>query len=49
LITGIIAAHPQVERDEQGRSKYLGYVIQAGHCTIYHSGDTLWHDAIVKR
>jgi len=49
LITGIIAAHPQVERDEQGRSKYLGYVIQAGHCTIYHSGDTLWHDAIVKK
>jgi len=41
--------HPQVERDEQGRSKYLGYVIQAGHCTIYHSGDTLWHDAIVKK
>jgi L-ascorbate metabolism protein UlaG (beta-lactamase superfamily) len=49
LITGIIAAHPQVERDEQGRSKYLGYVIQAGFCTIYHSGDTLWHDAIVEQ
>ncbi|HEV8379025.1 MAG TPA: MBL fold metallo-hydrolase [Tepidisphaeraceae bacterium] len=49
LITGIIAAHPQVERDEQGRSKYLGYVIQAGFSTIYHSGDTLWHDAIVEQ
>jgi L-ascorbate metabolism protein UlaG (beta-lactamase superfamily) len=49
LITGIIAAHPQVERDEQGRSKYLGYVIQAGYTTIYHSGDTLWHDAIVEQ
>ena len=49
LITGIIAAHPQVERDDQGRSKYLGYVIQAGFCTIYHSGDTLWHDAIVEQ
>jgi L-ascorbate metabolism protein UlaG (beta-lactamase superfamily) len=49
LITGRIAAHPQVERDEQGRSKYLGYVIQAGQCTIYHSGDTLWHDAIVEQ
>jgi L-ascorbate metabolism protein UlaG (beta-lactamase superfamily) len=48
LITGVIAAHPQVERDEQGRSKYLGYVIQAGFCTIYHSGDTLWHDSIVE-
>ncbi|HEV8607369.1 MAG TPA: MBL fold metallo-hydrolase [Tepidisphaeraceae bacterium] len=49
LITGIIAAHPRMERDAQGRSKYLGYVIQAGHCTIYHSGDTLWHDAIIEQ
>jgi L-ascorbate metabolism protein UlaG (beta-lactamase superfamily) len=49
LITGIVSAHPQVERDEQGRSKYLGYVIQAGFSTIYHSGDTLWHDAIVEQ
>jgi len=48
-ITGIIAAHPQVDRDEQGRSKYLGYVIQAGYSTIYHSGDTLWNDAIVEQ
>jgi len=49
LITGIIAAHPQVERDQERRSKYLGYVIQAGFCTIYHSGDTLWDDAIVQQ
>jgi L-ascorbate metabolism protein UlaG (beta-lactamase superfamily) len=48
-ITGIVAAHPKVERDEQGRSKYLGYVIQAGFCTIYHSGDTLWNEAIVEQ
>jgi L-ascorbate metabolism protein UlaG (beta-lactamase superfamily) len=49
LITGVIAAHPQVERDAQGRSKYLGYVIQAGFCTIYHSGDTLWRDEILEQ
>ncbi len=49
LITGILAAHPQVERDEQGRSKFLGYVIQAGFSTIYHSGDTLWHDSIIDQ
>lgn len=48
-ITGIVAAHPQIERDESGRSKYLGYVIEAGFCTIYHSGDTLWDDAIVEQ
>jgi L-ascorbate metabolism protein UlaG (beta-lactamase superfamily) len=49
LITGIVAAHPNIERDEKGRSKYLGYVIQAGFCTIYHGGDTVWHDAIVEQ
>ncbi|HEV8291993.1 MAG TPA: MBL fold metallo-hydrolase, partial [Tepidisphaeraceae bacterium] len=49
LITGIVAAHPHVERDEQGRSRYLGYIVQAGYSTIYHSGDTLWHDSIVEQ
>ena len=24
-------------------------MIQAGFCTIYHSGDTLWNDAIVEQ
>ena len=52
LITGILAVHPQIDRDEQGRTRFLGYVIQAGFTTLYHSGDTLWHDTIgeqVKR
>jgi L-ascorbate metabolism protein UlaG (beta-lactamase superfamily) len=35
------AAHEIVERDEHGRSKYLGYVVRFGDppITIYHSGD----------
>ncbi len=49
LITGILAAHPTVDRDDHGHSRYLGYVIQAGHCTLYHSGDPLWHDAIIDQ
>lgn len=44
--TGIPAAHNEVERDERGRCKYLGYVAKLGGKTIYHSGDTLLHDGL---
>ena len=45
--TGIPAAHNELERDEKGRCKFLGYIIQIGDWTIYHSGDTLWHPEIL--
>lgn len=35
------AAHEALEHDDLGRNKYLGYVVQAGPFTIYHSGDTV--------
>jgi L-ascorbate metabolism protein UlaG (beta-lactamase superfamily) len=38
---GIPAAHNDLDRDEQGRCKYMGYVIEIGNRKIYHSGDTL--------
>ena len=41
--TGIPAAHNQVERDAEGRCRFLVYVIRFGNKVIYHSGDTLWH------
>lgn len=44
---GIPAAHNAVERDEQGRHRFLGFVAEFGDLTIYHSGDTLWHDGLV--
>lgn len=40
--TGIPAKHNELERDEKGNLKYLGYVISVGNRSIYHSGDTLW-------
>jgi len=39
-IHAVPAAHNELERDEQGRHKFLGYVVQFGRWTIYHSGDT---------
>ena len=46
---GIPAAHDTIERDEQGRCKFMGFVIRCGPWTIYHSGDTLLHDALADR
>jgi L-ascorbate metabolism protein UlaG (beta-lactamase superfamily) len=48
-ITGIAAAHEKVERDESGRCRFLGYVIQSGPWKIYHSGDTVRYDGMVDR
>jgi L-ascorbate metabolism protein UlaG (beta-lactamase superfamily) len=41
---GIPARHNEIERDESGNCRYMGYVIEFGNHTIYHSGDTLWFD-----
>jgi len=40
-IHAVPAAHNEIERDSHRRSKYLGYVVQLGEMTVYHSGDTL--------
>ncbi|MDW3645625.1 MAG: MBL fold metallo-hydrolase [Bacteroidia bacterium] len=45
---GIPAAHNELERDEKGNCKYMGYVIQFGPWSIYHSGDTLWRKEILE-
>jgi L-ascorbate metabolism protein UlaG (beta-lactamase superfamily) len=45
---GVPAAHNQIERDEQGRCKFMGYIVQFGKFSVYHSGDTLWYDEMVK-
>ena len=45
---GIPAKHNEIERDENGHCKYMGYVIGFGKYKIYHSGDTLWFDGMVE-
>jgi L-ascorbate metabolism protein UlaG (beta-lactamase superfamily) len=45
---GIPAAHNALDRDTMGHCRYMGYVVRFGPYTIYHSGDTLWHDAIIN-
>ena len=47
--SGIASAHEALERDEHGRAKYLGYVLQFGGWTIYHSGDTVRYEGMSEK
>lgn len=47
--SGVASAHETVERDEQGRVKALGYVLQFGDWNLYHSGDTLRYDGMAEK
>lgn len=48
-ITAVPAAHETIERDAAGRCTHLGYVIQFGKWCVYHSGDTVWDDEIIRQ
>ena len=45
---GVPARHNDIERDERGNCKFMGYVIEFSNYRIYHSGDTLWFDKMVE-
>ena len=40
-ITAVPAAHYAFEADAEGHSRWMGFVIEAGGVTLYHSGDTI--------
>lgn len=46
--TAVPAAHPEISHDGQGNDLYLGYSIRVGRWTVYHSGDTLWREPVVR-
>jgi len=46
---GIASAHETVERDKEGRVKFLGYVLHFGDWSLYHSGDTLRYDGMAEK
>lgn len=47
--SGVASAHETVERDDQGRARFLGYVLQFGTWTVYHSGDTIRYPGMAER
>ena len=48
-ITAVASSHEEVDRDELGRCRYLGYVVRCGPWTIYHSGDTVLYEGMVSK
>jgi L-ascorbate metabolism protein UlaG (beta-lactamase superfamily) len=46
IFLAIPAAHNTIERDDQGRCRFLGYVARVGQFSLYHSGDTLLHEGL---
>jgi len=47
--SAVAAAHETVDRDERGRAQYLGYVLQFGGWSVYHSGDTVRYEGIAEK
>lgn len=45
-IHAVAAAHNTVERDEEGRCRFLGYIVRFGPWCIYHSGDTKLYEGM---
>ena len=45
----IASAHNELETDELGRHKFLGFVVKFGPFTVYHSGDTLLYDGLIEK
>jgi L-ascorbate metabolism protein UlaG (beta-lactamase superfamily) len=48
---GVPAAHNELERDAEGRPKFMGFVVEIGPgherpYKVYHSGDTLWYEGM---
>jgi L-ascorbate metabolism protein UlaG (beta-lactamase superfamily) len=49
-ITGVPSAHELLDRDPvSGKYPYLGYVLEANGCVIYHSGDSCIYEGMHQR
>jgi L-ascorbate metabolism protein UlaG (beta-lactamase superfamily) len=47
--SGVASAHETVERDDHGRARFLGYVLQFGEWVVYHSGDTIRYSGMAEK
>jgi L-ascorbate metabolism protein UlaG (beta-lactamase superfamily) len=45
----IPSAHEVLEQDEHGDHRFVGFIVQIGKWTIYHSGDCVLYDGLVDR
>ena len=47
-IHAVPAAHEKIETDDEGRCKFLGYVVEFGGWRVYHSGDTVLYPGMAE-
>ena len=47
-IHAVPAAHEELDRDQNGRYRFLGYVVQFGGRFVYHSGDTVLYKGMIE-
>jgi L-ascorbate metabolism protein UlaG (beta-lactamase superfamily) len=47
--SGVASAHETLECDDRGHARFLGYVLQFGDWTVYHSGDTLRYPGMSEK
>ncbi len=47
-ITGLPAKHNEIERDDSGHPKCMGWVFEWAGRSFYHSGDTLFFDEMIE-
>lgn len=48
-LRAIPAAHESVEIDEHGEHRFIGYLVEVGGRTIYHSGDCCLYPGLAER
>lgn len=48
-VTGVPAAHEDVEYDAEGRCRHMGYVVRFGPYSLYHPGDCIPYEGQVER
>ncbi len=48
-VIGVPAAHETLECNEKGYCCHMGFVVQFGPWTVYHSGDTVRYDGMVEQ
>jgi L-ascorbate metabolism protein UlaG (beta-lactamase superfamily) len=48
-VTAVPAAHEDIEHDEAGRCRHLGYVVRFGAFSLYHAGDCIPYESQVER
>jgi L-ascorbate metabolism protein UlaG (beta-lactamase superfamily) len=48
VMHAVPAAHNEIDRDDQGRCRNLGYVVQMNGISVYHSGDTMLYPGMAE-